>query len=250
VQRAASLEQTQRDLGHLTDAHRELRGLMPGTATYGVRAQTHPAQGTSLKSGNYGACATQSISTNLTVRSSSTTIYSPTMYPPGNSCIELVTVYVTNERAVGAWDWCNGVTFRKEVPLDSNFVSTYTDGASNYTARVYRTAASGNSWTAYLLNYRTNAWDSFYTSRGTSQTGRDTGWVIDEEYSDINGSTASACADRAGKRFESQNISVYNGSGWVTASSANADGRWDGGSFYCSTRTFKRTDWSHWRADG
>ncbi|MEK8174068.1 hypothetical protein NKH77_49255 [Streptomyces sp. M19] len=140
-----------------------------------IKADIHPAQGTSFKEldGADGACATQSVSTQLAVQEDSTTIYTPTLYPPGGSCVELVTVYTRSGPSVSAWDWCDSVSFEASVPIDSAFLGTYTDGSSNaYTGRVIRTDAGSNTWEAALYNHTTGAWDTIYSQSGQNQSGR------------------------------------------------------------------------------
>ncbi|WP_405753519.1 hypothetical protein OG232_22215 [Streptomyces sp. NBC_01411] len=223
----------------------------------GLLTDIHPAQGTSFKeiSGSDGSCATQSVSTQLTVQDGSTTIYTPTMYPAGGSCIELVTVYTVSGRSVSAWDWCDSVAFEASVPIDSAFLSTYTDGNSSaYTGRVVKTDAAGNSWTAGLYNYRTGSWDTLFTQSGQNQSGRNTGWDINELYSQVGTSGRSAACDAmAGQTFESSNITVRINGSWTPASPDNSDTTYDSpaGSFYCPDRTYQMVSaYDHWKAVG
>jgi hypothetical protein len=214
----------------------------------------HPAQGTSFKamSGADGSCATQSVTTQLTVQDGYTTIYTPTMYPPGGSCVELVTVYTESVREVAAWDWCRSVSFAASVPINSSFLSTYTNGTGAYTGRVIRTSASSNTWSAALYNYSTGQWDTLFTQSGTNQSGRTDGWDIEELYSTVAPSgEAYSCDDMAGLTFESSNISVRNNGVWSTASSANADTHYDqpNSAFYCPNRTYQMISaYDHWKA--
>lgn len=216
----------------------------------------HPAQGTSFKtmSGADGSCAAQSVSTQLTVQDGGTTIYTPTMYPPGGSCVELVTVYTQSVRSVSAWDWCHSVSFAASVSINSSFLSTYTDGSGAYTGRVIRTSAASNTWSAALYNYATGQWDTLFTQSGTNQSGRTDGWDIEELYSTIAPSgQAYSCADMTGLTFESSDISVRNNGVWSAASSANSDTHYDSpsGDFSCSDRSYQMISaYDHWKAVG
>jgi hypothetical protein len=238
-------------------------GTATGTATdsasgTGLRPllTIHPAQGTSFKSlsGADGSCATQSVSTQLSVNESSTTIYTPTMYPPGGSCVELVTVYTRYQRSVSAWDWCQSVNFAASVPINSSFLSTYTNGSGAYTGRVVKTSAASNTWSASLYNYTTGQWDTLFTQSGTNQSGRTDGWDIEELYSSVGSSgQAYSCAEMSGLTFESSSISVRNNGSWSPASTANADTHYDApnSAFYCPSRSYQMISaYDHWKVVG
>jgi hypothetical protein len=261
--------EVQRLLSPLTAQHRAQFGI-PGKGPLGTAAgatadrsaaaqplvSIHPAKGTAFKSlsGADGSCATQSVSTQLTVHNSATTIYTPTMYPPGGSCVELVTVYTQSVRSVSAWDWCRSVSFAASVPINSSFLATYGNGAGAYTGRVVRTSAASNTRTAALYNYSTARWDTLFTQSGTNQSGRTDGWDIEELYSSVAPSgQAYSCTDMAGLTFESSNISVRSNGTWSTATSANSDTHYDqpDSAFYCPTRSYQMlSTYDHWRAVG
>lgn len=216
----------------------------------------HPAQGTSFKSmsGADGSCATQSVSAQLSVQDGDTTIYTPTMYPPGGSCVELVTVYTQSDRSVSAWDWCQSVSFAASVSIDSSFLNTYTNGSGAYTGRVIKTDSGSNTWSADLYNYSTGQWDTLFSQSGTNQSGRTDGWDIEELYSSVGSSgQADSCGDMTGVTFESSNISVRNNGTWSAADSANADTHYDSpeGAFYCPDRSYQMVSaYGHWKAVG
>lgn len=154
-------------------------------------------------------------------------VYAPTMKPPSGSCIEVVTADSSGGPELWAWDWCNGVTVGKSVAIDSSFVGTYTttvDGLPTYSLDEVRTSTSPNTWTAYLYNYTTGAWDTFYTSSGSDQSGLDFGWDMFEVYTSTNASTGNGyfCGDLAGKQFNSTGIQLYLNGAWVGANSSNA----------------------------
>lgn len=280
VRGALSPAQVQRDLSSLSAQHRAQFGLDAGrgipakgalgpTATASTSASApasgsavrplvdiHPAAGTSFKSqsGDDGSCATQSVSTTLTVHNNATTIYTPTMYPPGGSCVELVTVYSQTVRSVSAWDWCRSVNFAASVPINSSFLSTYTNGSGAYTGRVVRTSTASNTWTASLYNYAAGRWDTLFTQSGTNQSGRTDGWDIEELYSSTGSSGhAYSCDDMAGLTFESSGISVRKNGVWSTATTANADTHYDqpNSAFYCPTRSYQMVStYDHWKDVG
>jgi hypothetical protein len=264
VQGALSPGEVRRQLAPLTAQHRAQYGI-PDKGPLGSTAATpdakpladiHPAQGTAFKSasGADGSCATQSVTTALTVRDGYTTIYTPTMYPPGGSCVELVTVYTQSVHEVAAWDWCRSVDFAASVPINSSFLSTYTNGSGAYTGRVIRTSASSNTWSAALYNYAAGRWDTLFTQSGTNQSGRTDGWDIEELYSTVPSSgTAYSCTDMAGLTFESSGISVRTNGSWALASPANADTHYDSGAgaFACPTRAYQMVSaYDHWKVTG
>ena len=273
VSGALSRTEVQHRLGSLTRQHREATGYR-APATAGRRsgpaaegpllmkpakrpfAQIHPAMGTSFKTdAGDGSCATQSVSTAVNVTDGSTTIYTPTMYPPGGSCIELVTVYTQGQRSVSAWDWCRAVTFEASVPIDGTFLATYTDGSSSaYTGRVMRTDAATNAWTASLYNYQTGTWDQLYSQSGQNQSGRNDGWDINELYSTTDRSgVAYSCRIMSGITFESRNISLRVNGTWTAADPDNADTHYDSGnaSYDCPDRTYQMiSKYDHWKAVG
>ncbi len=223
-----------------------------------LTADIHPAQGTSFKqlTGADGSCATQSVTTAVQISDGYTTIYTPTMYPPGGSCVELVTMYTAGTHAVAAWDWCDNIAFEASVPIDSGFLATYTDGGAvpAYTGRVVRTDAASNTWTAQLYNRTTGSWDTLYTQSGTNQSGRTDGWDINELYSQTDGSgTAYSCYAMSGLTFESSGIAVRVNGQWSAASSANSDTHYDqpDSAYDCPDRQFTMVSpYDHWKVVG
>jgi hypothetical protein len=224
----------------------------------GLKETIHPAQGTAFKqlAGADGSCATQSVTTAVQVNDGYTTIYTPTMYPPGGSCVELVTMYTSRVHAVAAWDWCRSIAFEASVPIDSGFLATYTDGGAvpAYTGRVIRTDAASNTWTAQLYNRTTGRWDTLYTQSGTNQSGRTDGWDINELYSQTDGSgTAYSCYAMSGLTFESSGIAVRVNGQWSAASSANSDTHYDqpDSAYDCPDRRFTMVSpYDHWKVVG
>jgi hypothetical protein len=267
VRGALTRAEVHRRLKQATERHRALRGLtgdgsrLPGKGPLhdgDLKATIHPAQGTSFKQlpGADGSCAVQSVSTAVHISDGYTTVYTPTMYPPGGSCVELVTMYTASVRAVAAWDWCRSIAFEASVPIDSGFLATYTGGGSvpAYTGRVIRTGAASNTWTAQLYNHTTGRWDTLYTQSGTNQSGRSDGWDIDELYSQTDGSgTAYSCSAMSGITFESSGISVRVNGQWSPATSANSDTHYDqpDSAFHCPGRQYGMVSpYDHWRAVG
>ena len=264
VRGALPTAEVHRRLASLTAQHRARFGIAGkgplGTARSGAARRPlvdiHPAQGTSFKSmsGADGSCAAQSVSTQLTVQDGYTTIYTPTMYPPGGSCVELVTVYTQSVRSVSAWDWCQSVDFAASVPIDGSFLSTYTNGSGAYTGRVIRTSQAANTWSASLYNYSTGQWDTLFTQSGTNQSGRTDGWDIEELYSTVGSSgQAYSCTDMAGVTFESSDISVRDDGVWSAASPANSDTHYDqpDSAFHCSDRSYQMISaYDHWKVVG
>lgn len=198
-----------------------------------------------------GAMATQSIDPNLDVPTTGDdTLYTPTLMPGRVSCIELTTIYWHDAAELGAWDWCaDQPGFDRIVGFDSSFLSTYTatvNGRPSYTARIIQTDASTNAWSVDLYNYATGAFDTFYTSQGTTKlSGNDTGWDMWEIYTNVDPATGNGyyCPAVAGHSFESSGIQFNLGGSWQQASSSNAtfspSSRPDGGAdFQCPSLSF------------
>ena len=193
-------------------------------------AQLHDWWGT-FPNANSGAggMATQSVDPNLRLSNASDVLYAPTMTPANGSCIEVVTVHTTGTPQVWAWDWCNSIAPGAEINVNSSFLSTYTttvNGRTAYTQENIQTNKSKNTWTAYLYNYRTAAWDSFFTSSGTDQSGLSYGWDMFEFYSGTNRSTGNTyvCGDlaKAKETIESSNVQVYTAAGWAPSGPGNS----------------------------
>jgi hypothetical protein len=253
---AAAEAATAGQAGSFLAAH---AGLLPADApararTVAPAASIHPAQGTGLidTGGTEGVFAAQTASTDVHPTNGGTTIYTPTLYPAGGSCIEVSTVYTTNTQAVEAWDWCNNINFEAAVPIDAGFVSRYTNGGA-YTAEILRTDAGTNTWTAILYDYATGAWDTLYTSSGSSQAGT-TGWDVNELYSDLDGSGQSyACADLAGKTFSASNIQADLNGAWTAAGPGNANTEFDqpAANFDCSSMSYRMINqYDNWQVTG
>lgn len=217
----------------------------------------HEYVGTSFDQDTVGSQATQSVSTKIHAGPQTPALYTPTMYPSGGStpgsCIEISTAYLPGSDAVAAWDWCHAITFVAQKTIDKSFMKTYTKH-KNYSVQILQTKASDNTWTAYLYNYQTDAWETFYSQSGTSQVGNAEGWDIYELYSNIKGDGQSyACDDLYGKRVEAKGIKVGVGGSLVTADASNAGDDYDVplSQFQCDSLTYSMIKpFSHWKAKG
>ena len=176
-----------------------------------------------------GGMATQSVDPNFRLSDSSDVLYAPTATPANNSCIEVVTVHTTSTPQIWAWDWCKHIAPEAEDNVNASFVATYTttvNGRTAYTEKNVQTNKSKNTWTAYLYNYTTNAWDTFYTSSGTDQSGLSYGWDMFEFYSSTNASTGNTyvCGDIAAAdlTLESSSVEIDTASGWSLANSSDS----------------------------
>lgn len=230
--------------------HRQLAGTHTATPADTI----HPAQGTSLSnvSGVAGAAAEQSATTDLHPAASGTTIYTPTLYPPGGSCIEVTTVYTNSVQEVAAWDWCNAINFQASVPIDGSFMATYTSNGA-YRVDIHQTDAASNTWAALLYNFQTSSWETLFTSSGSTQAGT-TGWDVYELYSDIAGDgNSNACGDMSGKTFEANNIQVMIDGSWHAADDSNAGTAFDqpASAFHCPDMSYQMVNnYNHWKAVG
>jgi hypothetical protein len=210
----------------MLDASRSAAGsaTAPGSVT-SQASQLHDWWGSfpDTNSGT-GVIATQSVSSTLRLSNGNDILYAPTMKPADGSCIEVVTVHTTSTPQVWAWDWCGSVAPAAEVNVNSGFLSKYTttvNGRSAYTTAEVQTDASTNTWTAYLYDYATQAWDTLFTSSGTDQSGLSYGWDMFEFYSTVNSGTGETyvCSDlqKSGTSIESSSIQIDSGGTWSPA---------------------------------
>lgn len=247
------------DVSRFLAAHAQRTGAPLTLASGGPRAgdpvkTIHPAQGIGLmdRYNPTGASATHSVAPGLTITHPGSTVYVPTLYPPGGACIEVSTRYVQGTRDVAAWDWCRSINFAASVRIDDDFVAKYTK-ANAYRVRIVQTDSGSNTWTASLYNVQKGGWDTLFTSGGTSQGGNG-GWDIYELYSGVDTSGEShVCGDLHGIRFEASAITVLADGQWAPASPDNADTHYDQPSdnFACPGHQYQLvTEYDHWRATG
>ncbi len=229
--------------------HQQMRGQISGTRP----AVIHEYVGTSFDESTSGAQATQSVSTKIKPADPNTTLYTPTMYPSGGSCIEVSTAYFHTSQVVAAWDWCKAITFVAQVTIDKSFMQTYTLHR-NYSVQIVQTDPSNNTWTAYLYNYKASDWESFFSQNGTSQVGLAEGWDIYELYSNLDSQGVSyACADLEGRRVEARHIMVGVDGSLVRATPTNAGHDYDVplADFHCPSLVYNMIrQYSHWKAIG
>jgi hypothetical protein len=237
-------------------AFRELHQQMLGNGSApGNTNGIHEYVGTSFKNlaNSTGSQATQSVSTNIEPADVGTTLYTPTMYPSGGSCIEVSTAYFHTSQVVAAWDWCVQIRFVAEVTINRSFRRTYTVD-KNYSVQIAQTDPSTNQWTSYLYNYKTGTWETLFQQSGTSQVGLAEGWDLYELYSNLKPNGQSyACADLRDKRIESQDIQVRIGSTWSIADPTKAGDDYDVplSEFHCKDLSYQMiTQFSHWKAIG
>ncbi|WP_034263570.1 hypothetical protein [Actinospica robiniae] len=201
-----------------------------------------------------GMMADQSIVPNLTL-SGQEFLYAPTLKAPDGSCAELTTAYTPSGAFLWAWDWCVAIDAAKTVPLNASFVSTYTttvNGHPAYTMYEAQSSAATNTWSIYLYNYTTHAYDLFYRQSGTDQSGAPEGWDVYEVYTTpaTTGANGPYCSKIAGDTFESSHIQIYYSGAWHAATTSNAPGLQpipSGSALGCSSLKFSvptaNSDW-------
>jgi hypothetical protein len=190
-----------------------------------VAAQLHTDWGLNLPNGaSAGLHATQSvITTGATTTTGGDYVYAPTAIPAGGACIEMTTAYTPTGPYLWAWDWCGGRDgVGKLTPMNAAFLSTYTstvNGHAAYQLDVHKTSSTANTWTAYLYNVQTKAWDTYFTSTGTYDLPQfPFGWDMFEIYT----TSGSYCHDLTGQAFDSSAIQVYANNAWAPADTTNA----------------------------
>ena len=162
-----------------------------------------------------------------------------------------MTSYGPSGPQVWAWVHCGGVSqVGKAVPIDAAFVAKYTttvNGQKAYTFDVYQTNAATNAWTAYLYNYTTHAYDTFYSASGTWNLAGiyNAGWNAFEVYTAADPATGKGyyCSDLAGKSFTSTGGQVRRFGAWVQLNNTNSSvaGPVTGSSLLCPTLAFTLT---------
>ena len=209
--------------------HRQMVANSHGTATR-PNAQLHAWWGSfpGTNSGN-GVMATQTLAPSLRLSHAADILYAPTMTGANNDCIEVVTVHTTRQPQIWAWDWCNLIAPGAKVNVNQAFLKAYAtnvNGRKAYTTEEVQTSKTTNSWTAYLYNYQTKAWDSLFTSAGTDQSGLSYGWDMFEFYSATNPGTGNTyvCGDlqNVGTTAESSSLQIRSGSTWQLANSGDS----------------------------
>jgi hypothetical protein len=191
----------------------------------------HTVWGAFPNNASNGAQATHTINPDIHIPSTDPDIiYAPTLDPSGKTCIEMTTYYWNGGNAVGAFDWCDpSPHFAATRGFDSTFMSTYTTtvgGRPAYKVRDIQTNATTNSWTAYLYNFTTNAWDPFYTSANTSKLSETHGgWDMFEVYTQYNSATGEGyyCADSTGSTWAASGIQIRFGTTWQTLTTSNSN---------------------------
>lgn len=244
----------QRQVGPAAAAFRAEHAAASGTAKKAVVASTITPYATTIHSAwgifpgsnaDTGMMADQSIVPTLTL-SGQEFLYAPTLKAPDGSCAELTTAYTPSGAYLWAWDWCVSIDAAKTVPLNASFVSTYTtivNGHPAYAMYEAQSSAATNTWSIYLYNYTTHAYDLFYRQSGTDQSGAPEGWDVFEVYTTpaTTGANGPYCSKIAGDTFESSHIQIYYSGGWHAATASNAPGLQplpSGSSLGCSSLKF------------
>ena len=202
----------------------------PVSAAAATSTYVHKWWGVKLTTGSAtvsGVQATHSVDAALRLTDASDYLYSPTTKPRQGACIESTTAYSHTYAQLWAWDWCAsspGIGVR--LTIDSAFLSRYTtlvNGVPSYNLQILQTDATANTWTAYLYDYQTAAWEAYYTSSGTDGATATFGWDEFEFYSylDTDGETY-LCDGFAGHSTQSSNLRIRTGTGtWANATPAN-----------------------------
>jgi Ricin-type beta-trefoil lectin domain len=180
----------------------------------------------------YGVQATQSLNPGLVApTATSDFIYAPTLDPSGIDTIEMSTIYDSGGNYVGAWDWgAASPGFAKTAAIDSTFLATYAtqvNGQYFYSVQNVQTDPTANTWTAYLYNYTTDSWDTFYSSSNMAKLSNSGGgWDMDEVYTSYNSSTGegSYCTLSDGDVFESTGLQyqLSSGGAWTPATTSDS----------------------------
>lgn len=193
-----------------------------------------------------GIMATHTVDPGYRVTDAENFTYAPTTKAQ-NSCMEIVTSYWNSGDEIWAWDWCGSPGGpAKILAIDSDFLAKYTAGSGGpyaYTVQLVRDDAAANTWSGYLYNHRTAAWDLLYRQSGTDQSGLNHGWDMFEIYASPDPATGVGyyCTEARNTVFDSSAIRLRHGGAWKPASPS--DSPWtetnpDGGAFLCPELKF------------
>jgi hypothetical protein len=230
-QRFAQLSTVALHTSHAASGAGGSGGLKPALGSWS--GNFHGYWGTFPSQTIYGAQATDSLNPDLKEPTNGTQVqYMPTMDPTNISTIEISTMYGNQGNYIGAWDWgASSPGFDKITAINSSFLATYATEVSGryfYSVQIVQTDATTNTWTAYLYNYSTKAWDSFYTSSSTSRLSQSSGggWDMDEVYTQYDPSIAEGyyCTSTYGDLFESTGLQyqLSAGGAWAAATTASS----------------------------
>ncbi|MFI6585919.1 carbohydrate-binding protein [Embleya sp. NPDC050493] len=233
-------------------------GAPDGAATAGAGASanlapTHNFWGVFPQPGTHdGITATHSVDPSYRVSNSQNFTYAPTTKAQ-NSCMEVVTAYWSLGAEIWAWDWCGQSGPAKTLKVNADFLAKYTttaNGISSYSVQLSKDATSGNAWSSYLYNHRTQAWELLFRSSGTDQSALNHGWDIFEIYATVNSATGKGyfCTEARNTAFDSADIKLRRGGTWQLATST--DSPWTstnprGSDFLCPSLTFTRAAQNH-----
>lgn len=216
-------------------------------------APTHNFWGIFPQAGTHdGITATHSVDPSYRVSNSQNFTYAPTTKAL-NSCMEVVTAYWSQGAEIWAWDWCGTSGPAKTVKVDAAFLAKYTttvNGITSYSVQLSKDATSGNAWSSFLYNYKTQAWESLFRSSGTDQSALNYGWDIFEIYATVNPATGKGyyCTEARNTTFDSTDIKLRRGGAWQLATPT--DSPWTstsprGSDYLCPSLTFTRAAQNH-----
>ncbi|HWE88674.1 MAG TPA: hypothetical protein VG317_04335 [Pseudonocardiaceae bacterium] len=217
----------------------------------------HFDSGIQLTAATTGMAAMQSITPTGSELSASDqdSVLSPTLYPAANSCIEVTTVANSDGYSVSPFDWCGYPSgargWQPGRKIDASFLSTYMTssyGLPSYWVQIRQTNPATNTWTAYLYNFQTKAWDSLYSSSGATGKPGIQGWDIAEFYSTSNPATSTGyfCTETRGMAWESNDIMLLVNGKFTWASASNSR-QVPGGGANCPLSYKVIATNSHWR---
>lgn len=98
-------------------------------------------------------------------------LYAPTTKGPNGDCLEFGTAYTDSGGGTNAnfyvFDFCVG-GFELSIPIDANFMSTYTRERNGFTVYNAETIQGNGTWYALLYNYTRHRWECVYSTSGTA----------------------------------------------------------------------------------
>ncbi|GAA3076225.1 hypothetical protein GCM10020000_72000 [Streptomyces olivoverticillatus] len=192
-----------------------------------------------------GITATHSVDPAYKVSDAENFTYAPTTKAQ-KSCMEVVTSYWNSGNEIWAWDWCGAGGPAKVVPVDADFLATYTTtggGRRTYSVQLVQDDASANRWSSYLYNYRSGAWNLLYSQSGTDRSGLDHGWDMFEIYASTDPATGLGyyCTEARNTVFDSSAVQLRSSGIWKPAGPADSPWTEDhpqGSEFLCPSLRF------------
>ena len=180
-------------------------------------------------------------------------LYAPTMFGPGNDCIEATTVVQNADPQVWAWDWCaaNPNPYAVVVvnhKFKKNYIRKMPDKLKEFSVETIL-ASDGVTWDMALYNYSTKQWDVIYQTSGPRNPNYglgQQGWDFFETYTNVVGSGMSDVCTPFPGPIASDQISISFDDQTFTPITASDSQPLQFNSFHCTHFSFSTPAADEW----